>query len=96
MDYCYRKEGENIVDLIAEEICITSASVKLGLTGAILFAIILAAGLIAICFWKCKNMYLERLEYKKFIEEQNLSEEINPLYKDPKSLYRNPLYNKNK
>ncbi|XP_018577139.1 integrin beta-nu-like, partial [Anoplophora glabripennis] len=92
---CYLKKDDDIVHWLVTKECMLTASFAAITTGIAALAAIIVAGIIGIACAKYRIYRLEKEEYRRFREEAKSLHEMNPIYKDPVSTYRNPMRAKN-
>lgn len=90
--FCYDGFEDGEVRLTASTECITMAGVKIISAAVLVFLATILLGAIIIIISKIRLHRLEKAEYKRFIDEQRLNSEMNPLYKSPYVEYKNPLH----
>lgn len=59
------------------------------------FLAVLLGGIIFLFAYKFRIYRLNKIEWQKFENDQRNMSEMNPLYKEPKIQYRNPLHSEN-
>ncbi|KAJ8929815.1 hypothetical protein NQ314_017412 [Rhamnusium bicolor] len=95
IDFCYISGQDGTIHLLSTPICYMTAGFRALTTGLIVFGAILLAGLLLILGTKYRIYRLEQAEYRQFENERKNLNELNPIYKDPVTTYRNPMRRKN-
>lgn len=90
--FCYDGFEDGEVRLTASNQCITMAEVKIISAAVLVFLTTILVGALIIIISKIRLHRLEKAEYKRFMDEQRLNSEMNPLYKSPYVEYKNPLH----
>ncbi|KAJ8923181.1 hypothetical protein NQ315_001735 [Exocentrus adspersus] len=91
---CYLKQDGDVHWLTTKS-CVLTAGFAALTSGIVALALVLLAGAFFIACAKYRIYRLEQEEYRKFQNESGTLHEMNPIYKDPVSTYRNPMREKN-
>lgn len=80
--------------MIGGKECYSPTSAKIMTSAVVIMGCVIAAGLIAILFFKCGQIMSDRRAYAKFVKEAQESrkhmQELNPLYISPISEFKLP------